>query len=889
MEDPAPAIPLEKLVAHREWVRRVARALVRDEALAEDLEQDVWLEALRRPPRSGRSFGGWLAAAMKHNLIDVRRSEGRRRAREEAASRPEAEKSAAEVVAEAELLRKVVAAVLDLKEPARGTLLLRYFEDLPLKEVARRQGIPLETVRTRVRTGLGLLRARFDAERGGDRKAWALALLPLVGGPVAAGSGAGAGSAAAAGAAAAWGGLLMAKKAVAAVAAVLLLGWAGWLTFRTGDPEPGPTAPGPVARIDAPGAAFPVPSPPPNPSPAMTAADEPLPPLGSGFRLTGKVVDALGDPVPEATILSGALSPGDDPVREVIAVADALGEFSIHLRQRPGWVWAEAPGHASSRMANVLPAGATEDTVTLMMRGAAGRIEGSVRNDALEPVADARIVLKVARSQGFRHRNPGEPLIGFETLVAPATTDAAGRFVFAGLPPGPREVMVESTRYAGTRVETTVAAGETVHLDIRLSVGAVVFGLLRTPEGAPARGIPVLLVGMNGMRDRDTRTDDRGEYRFDRVPEGGVAIRASDGGGAFFEGSIGARDGAESRLDGQLLRKRGVSGRLVDSTDRSLRRWRVTCYIRTGDRLTPWMSTTSDEEGRFEIRNLPPGDAVVGVAPPTNAAPRMIGLPQGETIPIDTGIATGTVAGMLTGEAGNRHISLRAMRRDDPTETWVPSVIETADHRFKVELPPGEYLARVTTAEGGVLELPPLSVLPGTTTDVGVIDLSRLFPVTLVVDPTWTDRGMFTLSRLRDGDVRTVIAMGNLRHEIQVRLGEGDYVVHVEGADIRPCESRFSVPASGATVDVPITPSPGGATFQFILPGRAGESFWITLRDREGIAVFDGLLKVNAGEQAGWGMNVEAGRYSYRLAGSRVFEGELELSGSPPTGSVRVE
>ena len=213
MEDPAPAIPLEKLVAHREWVRRVARALVRDEALAEDLEQDVWLEALRRPPRSGRSFGGWLAAAMKHNLIDVRRSEGRRRAREEAASRPEAEKSAAEVVAEAELLRKVVAAVLDLKEPARGTLLLRYFEDLPLKEVARRQGIPLETVRTRVRTGLGLLRARFDAERGGDRKAWALALLPLVRGPEAAASGAGAGIAAGARGPPAGGGRRLGDKA----------------------------------------------------------------------------------------------------------------------------------------------------------------------------------------------------------------------------------------------------------------------------------------------------------------------------------------------------------------------------------------------------------------------------------------------------------------------------------------------------------------------------------------------------------------------------------------------------------------------------------------------------------------------------------------------------
>ena len=180
MQGPAPGIPIESLVAHREWVRRVARALVRDESLADDLEQEVWVEALERPPRTTSALGGWLAAAMRHNLADRRRSEGSRRAREESVARPEREKSAAELVAEAEMFKRLVAAVLDLDEPGRETILLRYFEDLPLKEVARRQGVPLETVRTRIRSGIATLKRRFDAESG-SRGAWSVALAPIVG------------------------------------------------------------------------------------------------------------------------------------------------------------------------------------------------------------------------------------------------------------------------------------------------------------------------------------------------------------------------------------------------------------------------------------------------------------------------------------------------------------------------------------------------------------------------------------------------------------------------------------------------------------------------------------------------------------------------------------
>ncbi len=50
---PAP-VPIETLLAHREWVRAVALAVVRDPNAADDVEQETWLAALRTPLLPGR-------------------------------------------------------------------------------------------------------------------------------------------------------------------------------------------------------------------------------------------------------------------------------------------------------------------------------------------------------------------------------------------------------------------------------------------------------------------------------------------------------------------------------------------------------------------------------------------------------------------------------------------------------------------------------------------------------------------------------------------------------------------------------------------------------------------------------------------------------------------
>jgi RNA polymerase sigma-70 factor (ECF subfamily) len=176
----ATAIPFDELLGHRAWVRALARSLVNDQATADDIEQQTWLAALRRPPSERATVRAWFATVVRNAVRERGRASGRRERREAAAARPEGTATTADVVARAESHKRVVLAVMDLPEPYRGTVLLRFFEELPPRDVAARTGTPVETVRTRTRRALVLLRERLDEDEGGNRDAWKRALAPLL-------------------------------------------------------------------------------------------------------------------------------------------------------------------------------------------------------------------------------------------------------------------------------------------------------------------------------------------------------------------------------------------------------------------------------------------------------------------------------------------------------------------------------------------------------------------------------------------------------------------------------------------------------------------------------------------------------------------------------------
>ncbi|MEL6905290.1 MAG: sigma-70 family RNA polymerase sigma factor, partial [Planctomycetota bacterium] len=168
------------LLEHADWVRALARRLVRDDATADDVAQEALSAALERPPRVGDSVRGWLARVVQNAARQRARSEGRRAQREQRGSRDEALPSAAELTERAEAQRLVVDALLDLDGPTREALMLRYHEGHAPAEIARALGQPAGTVRARLSRGLARLRERLDERAGGDRDRWHAALAPLV-------------------------------------------------------------------------------------------------------------------------------------------------------------------------------------------------------------------------------------------------------------------------------------------------------------------------------------------------------------------------------------------------------------------------------------------------------------------------------------------------------------------------------------------------------------------------------------------------------------------------------------------------------------------------------------------------------------------------------------
>lgn len=158
---PAGAPGILALLAHDGFVRRLSRSVLADRHLAEDVAQEAWLAALRRPPDEEPAALAWLGSVVRNAAAMLTRSLARARGRDEAAARPEAVQSAADSAGDASVRAAVVAAVLDLGEPCRTALLLRFWHDLPPRDIAAALGVPVETVRTRIKRGLDRLRVRL--------------------------------------------------------------------------------------------------------------------------------------------------------------------------------------------------------------------------------------------------------------------------------------------------------------------------------------------------------------------------------------------------------------------------------------------------------------------------------------------------------------------------------------------------------------------------------------------------------------------------------------------------------------------------------------------------------------------------------------------------------
>jgi len=576
-------------------LRRIARALLVEPAMADDAVQEAWLAALEQ---QGPVSGGWLVESVRRTARSLRRREARTHRRERLAAREEALPAADETAARMDALRQIVEALDTLEEPYRSAIRLRYLDDLSIDTVARRLGAPQETVRTQLRRGLQRMRARLDVHNAERRDAFLSALAPFA---------LGADQLVRATALArplhSIGGAAMSTPSKLAAAALVawLAAIVGWRMVHT-------RAESSSATLDAATAVD-------SAHDSSTSSAEALETAAHASRASERASVASapaegGEWIARGRVLLGtergfagarlrvkvaAGYEGDgDTLFDELVVADEVGEFEFGLEPPTGAVRIHASSADSSCIGwnptTLVPTDAPPpQDLSVRLYPLDRRIDGRVLDEAGEALAGARIA-------GF-----SEPVIA----------DAEGRFSLL-VPSLFSEPRVDAWA-DGFALRTTVLHGggatPLADVEIRLKRCALLRGVVVDEFGAPVENAKV----RGGFAGRTAAlTNARGEFEIDHLSDDETfwIVRVSAVGFASSQVQI---EGAEERAKAlQIVLQRGVDvfGRVVDDRGRALPGALV--YAGFSPDADPRVNAVSHDDGAFVLRNVSRDEVRVG-------------------------------------------------------------------------------------------------------------------------------------------------------------------------------------------------------------------------------------------------------------------------------------
>ncbi|MFN2386367.1 MAG: carboxypeptidase regulatory-like domain-containing protein [Thermoanaerobaculia bacterium] len=297
------------------------------------------------------------------------------------------------------------------------------------------------------------------------------------------------------------------------------------------------------------------------------------------------------------------------------AFQSADGSFEMTEVSPGRWVLrGSAPGYRSAEVGPVeLGEGETKDGLELSLRKG-GTLSGRV----LDPrrgtgVPNATVAWQEAASESGS-RMAAMIASRFSGGDTSTTTDADGRFSFDGLPDG--KVVLTASHPDFLDVTKEVAA-DSDGVDITLSVGGTISGSVVGRDGrTPLAGAVVslnALGGSSGMGWMDTepvRADAGGNFLFEHLRAGRYRVTAESPSGKTPAKEVVLTE--NQRLDGVLLTVAAgtaVRGTVTGLPDRSRGGLRVSGTARDFND-----QTTTDETGRFLLRDVPAGSLAVRVS-----------------------------------------------------------------------------------------------------------------------------------------------------------------------------------------------------------------------------------------------------------------------------------
>lgn len=145
----------------------IVLSVVRDRAQAEEVTQEIYVEAWTSAPKFDAARGsvsGWLNTIAHRRAIDRVRSAQRSTQRDQRHAEAElqlVEADTSDIVVSRDEARRVRDALLTLPEAQRTAVQLAYFEGRTHSEVAEYLEVPLGTVKTRIRDAMRRLRTQL--------------------------------------------------------------------------------------------------------------------------------------------------------------------------------------------------------------------------------------------------------------------------------------------------------------------------------------------------------------------------------------------------------------------------------------------------------------------------------------------------------------------------------------------------------------------------------------------------------------------------------------------------------------------------------------------------------------------------------------------------------
>jgi uncharacterized GH25 family protein len=274
---------------------------------------------------------------------------------------------------------------------------------------------------------------------------------------------------------------------------------------------------------------------------------------------------------------------------------------------------ATAPGYAQARMNLTLEEGKPLTGIEIEVDPGT-KLVGKVTGPDNSPASGATV--RVAPQSG-------SGMINFGGMGKQTVTDSNGEYTLEALEPTDTNIEFSHQKYVGTRKEITVKGAE-VRLDVQLSAGQRITGVVVTESGAPVPDAEVAAMAGAGAF-RTARTDANGTFAFESLSPARYRFSASKRG--FAEARVDDVD-VSAGAPVRLVMKSGATlyGQVRGLTPEELQSAMVEFR---GETFT---TTSVDSTGNYRLEGAPIGTVRVAGVVSRNFSTRKSSQPQTVTV-----------------------------------------------------------------------------------------------------------------------------------------------------------------------------------------------------------------------------------------------------------------